>query len=97
MINRFSAKKFAILAMLFCHQAQTATPSCHLHAPEDYASFSKQPLVIPAVGDRTSCNELNSQRFSSKGRCHCSPDSIGRSEPAQREFLSPSGKREWLP
>jgi hypothetical protein len=51
--------------------------NCHLHAPSDVPSFSRQPLVIPAVGDATACERLNRERFGSRGRCHCTGEGLG--------------------
>ena len=48
-----------------------ATEQCHIHAPADYPSFGGKPLVIPSVGDRNTCETMNTQRFSGRGRCHC--------------------------
>ena len=45
---------------------------CHIHAPDDYPSFGRKPLVIPSVGDRDACERLNAERFGGAGRCHCS-------------------------
>lgn len=56
---------------------QAQEERCHLHAPADYPSFSKQPLVIPRVGDARACAELNRARFGARGRCHCSADGLG--------------------
>ena len=65
-------------ALLAAGAVYGQSSQCHLHAPADFPSFSKQPLVIPAVGDERACEDLNRQRFGSRGRCHCSADGIGR-------------------
>ena len=47
---------------------------CHIHAPEDYPSFSSRPLVIPAGHTPSDCQSLNMARFGGGGRCHCFSD-----------------------
>ncbi|MGD2119578.1 MAG: hypothetical protein PVG66_14550 [Chromatiales bacterium] len=68
-----------LLCCLLSFGAVKAEPpqSCHLHAPSDIKSFSKQPLVLPAVGDANDCEQLNRERFGARGRCHCFSDDVG--------------------
>jgi|GEM_PF-3943693 len=63
--------------LLSLSNAEAAPMICHLHAPSDYHPFGKIPLVIPAVGDSTDCDNLNQERFGGRGLCHCSFDSSG--------------------
>jgi len=63
--------------LLSLSSAEAASMNCHLHAPSDYHPFAKEPLVIPAVGDSTDCDNLNQQRFGGRGLCHCSFDFSG--------------------
>ena len=63
-------------ALLIDGAVQAQEDRCHLHAPADFPSFSKQPLVIPGVGDARACAELNQARFGARGRCHCSADGL---------------------
>ena len=48
-----------------------ASAGCHIHAPDDYPSFTGRPLVIPVNGSRSDCQSLNRTRFGGGGRCHC--------------------------
>ncbi|MES9938603.1 MAG: hypothetical protein ABW153_19325 [Sedimenticola sp.] len=64
----------AALLLVVTGHAAAEPESCHLHAPTDYPTFSKQPLVIPAVGDLPACERFNRERFGSMGRCHCVSD-----------------------
>jgi hypothetical protein len=66
-----------LLAPLSGGTAWAQQDSCHLHAPGDFPSFSRQPLVIPAVGDPAACERLNRERFGGAGRCHCGSDGPG--------------------
>ncbi|OOY35003.1 hypothetical protein BOV90_05820 [Solemya velum gill symbiont] len=78
-------------------QTQAYAYSCHLHAPDDYVSFSKQPLVIPGVGNQAECEKLNLQRFSSRGRCHCTQDTFATGREMPSDFLAPGQRKEQLP
>ena len=66
----------ALLIAVAWSGSTAGTAQCHLHAPADYPSFSRQPLVIPRVGEMTQCEALNLERFSRRGRCHCSSDRV---------------------
>ncbi|MES9971365.1 MAG: hypothetical protein ABW092_15130 [Candidatus Thiodiazotropha sp.] len=66
-----------LLPILLSPHLHAAEVVCHIHAPNDYTPFSSQPLVIPRVGNRAECDQLNLERFGSRGRCHCMQDSIG--------------------
>jgi hypothetical protein len=87
-----------LCSVLFAKLAQSEDLPCHLHAPADYANFSKQPLVIPNVGDPAECEQFNLQRFSARGRCHCVQDRVsiqGRERPM--DFSSATNQPELLP
>jgi hypothetical protein len=83
--------------VLFCNLVQAKDVSCHLHAPSDYASFSKQPLVIPAVGNRLECEQLNLQRFNDRGRCHCAQDRIRIDSSGPVDISPPVNRPDLLP
>lgn len=92
-----SLKAAIMLGAMFCAQLQAGVTSCHLHAPDNYATFSKQPLIIPAVGNEAECEQLNQQRFDATGRCHCvvgptRPRTLGPSD-----FREPGDSPEQLP
>ncbi len=70
-----------ILITAYSTTVYSKPASCHLHAPADYPTFTKQPLIIPAVGNESECVKLNRERFSSRGRCHCIQDSTDESRP----------------
>ena len=77
---RFEAGRLPVVlaaVLLIGGAVQAQENRCHLHAPADYPSFSKQPLVIPRVGDARACAELDRARFGGRGRCHCSADGLG--------------------
>lgn len=74
------------LGAALCACSQAAAISCHLHAPDDYAPFSKQPLVIPAVGNEMECEQLNRERFGARGRRHCTPGRIGNNRIGLPDF-----------
>lgn len=57
--------------------AEAAPMNCHLHAPDDFHPFGNKLLVIPSAGDPMDCENLNQQRFTGRGLCHCSFDSNG--------------------
>jgi hypothetical protein len=87
-----------LLSLFFCTLAEAKDVSCHLHAPADYTRFSKQPLVIPAVGNPSQCRQLNLQRFNARGRCHCTQDKINSTDSSDPAEFSPSTNRpELLP
>ncbi|MCU7854040.1 MAG: hypothetical protein KZQ80_17725 [Candidatus Thiodiazotropha sp. (ex Monitilora ramsayi)] len=65
-----------LITLSLCSQVQAREAACHLHAPDDFPTFSKQPLIIPSVGNLSACERLNSRRFSARGRCHCTRDGI---------------------
>ena len=44
-----------VLGVSLFSQAYAESISCHLHAPDNYTTFSKQPLIIPAVGNEVEC------------------------------------------
>lgn len=77
--------------------AYSMSESCHLHVPDDYPTFSKRPLVIPAVGNESECEQLNLERFSSRGRCHCAPDSISTERKGPAGFSKPIERLERMP
>ncbi len=64
---------FALLTQL----AMAGALNCHLHAPDDYRPFGNRPLVIPSVGSRKACENLNRERFGGQGLCHCAADAFG--------------------
>ncbi|MES9993832.1 MAG: hypothetical protein ABW098_17925 [Candidatus Thiodiazotropha sp.] len=70
---------------------------CHIHAPDDFTPFSKQPLVIPAVGDRIACERMNLERFGSRGRCHCVQDRIGMEREVPLDFIQSEEQQGQLP
>ena len=80
-MNIYFQKIMHASTLLICSILFTTHPAaaeiCHIHAPDDYPAFSKRPLVIPAVGDRSACETLNRQRFAKRGRCHCNQSGIG--------------------
>ncbi|MBT2968426.1 MAG: hypothetical protein KME56_02800 [Candidatus Thiodiazotropha sp. (ex Ctena orbiculata)] len=85
MARRSLAATILLCAVLTPHlHAREAV--CHIHAPDDYTPFSNQPLVIPSVGDRTACEQLNRERFGSRGRCHCTQDAIGMERRGPMDF-----------
>jgi hypothetical protein len=87
-----------LFTLFICTLAQAKDVSCHLHAPDDYTRFSKQPLVIPAVGNPSECGQLNLERFSARGRCHCTQDKIDTTDSSGPAEFSPSMNRpELLP
>jgi hypothetical protein len=87
-----------LFSLSFYSLAQDDTLSCHLHVPDDFPKFTKQPLVIPAVGNRTECALLNQRRFNGKGRCHCTQDKINDAYPSDPiEPSSPRNRPELLP
>ena len=65
---RWREASAAILLAGYLHQASA---NCHIHAPDDYPSFSSRPLVIPVNGNRIDCQSLNLARVGGGGRCHC--------------------------
>lgn len=93
-------RSFAVTIILcgVCYsQLHAREVVCHIHAPDDYTPFSDQPLVIPAVGDRKGCEELNRLRFGSRGRCHCVEDSIGMDRPGPIDFMQFKTQEGQLP
>jgi len=86
-----------ILGAAFCGDAPAGAVSCHLHAPDDYARFSKQALVIPAVGDEAECEQLNRERFGSRGWCHCTRDAMSGARPGPPDIRKPRIQPEQLP
>jgi hypothetical protein len=86
-----------LVSVLFGAPVQAEDVSCHLHAPADYASFSKQPLVIPAVGNRSECRQLNLRRFNTRGRCHCTQDRIRIDSSGPTDISPPVTRPDLLP
>jgi len=94
---RHSLPGVIIFGLLLCTQVQAKGFSCHLHAPNDYATFSRQPLVIPAVGNQFECDQLNLRRFSSGGRCHCTQDPISAEDNGLSDYTRPVERQNLLP
>jgi hypothetical protein len=94
---RRSFTSIAFLCVLLCSHLQAGEAVCHIHAPDDYTPFSKQPLVIPAVGNRTECDQLNLERFGSRGRCHCSLDSVGMERDVPVDYMQSKDQEGQLP
>ncbi|MET0072585.1 MAG: hypothetical protein ABW096_21340 [Candidatus Thiodiazotropha sp.] len=86
-----------LLYALICPHLHAREAVCHIHAPDDYTPFSNQPLVIPAVGNQAECEQLNLERFSSRGRCHCTQDPIGMERIAPLDMMRSKGEEGQLP
>ncbi|MCG7865512.1 MAG: hypothetical protein B6D70_14120 [gamma proteobacterium symbiont of Stewartia floridana] len=88
----------SLCSVLFCSPLQAKEVTCHLHTPADYNKFSKQPLVIPAVGNPSECAQLNLRSFSNRGRCHCPQSGISFQENSSpTDFSSSRNRPELLP
>lgn len=86
-----------VLMAVFHSTVHAGTVSCHLHAPDNYPTFSKQPLVIPAVGNEVECEQFNRERFGSGGRCHCTMDTINPVAREAENFFPRNESPEMLP
>ena len=86
-----------ITGAALCTQVQAKGVTCHLHAPNDYPTFSKQPLLIPAVGNQFECDQLNLRQFSSRGRCHCTQGSMSAEDNGFSDFSRPLERQDLLP
>jgi hypothetical protein len=83
----FALPMLSMLSTTTSMAAQQPPQSCHLHAPADIKSFSRQPLVLPSVGDAGACDRLNRERFSARGRCHCfSDDPVSDDRPVMPDY-----------
>jgi len=98
MITAFRTLTGLIILGITLHTTvQASATSCHLHAPANYTSFSRQPLVIPAVGNESECEQLNKKRFASGGRCHCTIDAISPGRAGPSVFSQPKESPDQLP
>ena len=88
------SRRLPLLMLLASGQSAAATMTCHIHLPADHPLALGRPALIPNVGDRQACEQLNRELFGQQGRCHCSfspldngPQGSGRSAPGR-----PSGE-----
>jgi hypothetical protein len=84
-------RQLILLALLAAGEAGAAGMSCHIHLPENHPQSLGRPTLIPDVGDRTACEQLNRELYGGQGTCHCSFGGFGPKRPLPGDSPIPNG------